>query len=219
MGDITIRNANLNDIPFLIKTIIEAEKSGTEKLTYSTIFGLNQNEIETLLQEILNEEVDNCELSVSGFLIAEKNGDIAGALSGWLENESEIPSSILKGNLLNYYLTEKSIEKASTLSYLTKSLHVDYIPKTFQIGAGYVAENFRGQQILGNLTSELISFLQKKHPEVKEIYAQIFDCNTPSLRTYEKAGFKVIANKVSEISEITQYLPSSKKIILKKELF
>ncbi len=218
MNSMKIRKATLKDIPFLTKTIIEAEKSGTTILSYSAIFGLNEFEIEILISKMLSEEIEDCELSISSFLIAEENGITAASLSGWLENASGIPSSLLKGNLLNYFFPRESFEKAAASAKFTKELHIDYLPNSFQIGAGYVAESFRGRQILGLLTEELINQLTTQYPSVKEIYAQIFDCNIPSLKTYQRAGFEIINTKISEAKEITNYLPSSKKILLKKNL-
>jgi N-acetylglutamate synthase-like GNAT family acetyltransferase len=101
MNTINIRRATINDIPFLTKSIIEAEMSGTDVLSYATIFGLNYTEITTFISEMLSEEIDDCEMSISSFLIAEINGQTAAALSGWLENANGIPSAVLKGNLLN----------------------------------------------------------------------------------------------------------------------
>ena len=45
MDQFIIRPASSNDIPFLVDTIIEAEKSGTSILTYNTIFGLTEIEV------------------------------------------------------------------------------------------------------------------------------------------------------------------------------
>ena len=216
MNTLNIRRATINDIPFLTKSIIEAEMSGTEVLSYSTIFGLNNNEITTFISEMLSEEIDDCEISISSFLIAEINGQTAAALSGWLENANGIPSAILKGNLLNYYLPPKSFEKAATLLKYTKDLHFDYIPNTFQIGAGYVAEEFRGNKLLGLLTQKLLEDFHNDYPLATEVYAQIFSCNIPSLKTYEKAGFTVISTKESFNNEITKIFPSSRKLLLKK---
>ena len=167
---------------------------------------------------MLSEEIEDCELSISSFLIAEENGITSASLSGWLENASGIPSSVLKGNLLNYFLPRESFEKAAASAKYTKELHIDYLPNSFQIGAGYVAESFRGRQLLGLLTEELINQLTTQYPSTNEIYAQIFDCNIPSLKTYQKAGFEIVNTKTSEEKEITHYLPSSKKILLKKNL-
>ena len=100
MENLIFRNATITDVPFIVTAIIEAEKSGTDKLSYSTIFGLTEEEVRSYLQEMLYEEIDGCELSISSFIIAEYNGQPAGALSAWIEGKDGIPSAILKGNLL-----------------------------------------------------------------------------------------------------------------------
>jgi hypothetical protein len=219
MNGFLIREATKNDVPFLVKTIIEAEKSGTDKLSYSTVFGLTEDEVQKYLTIMLNEEVDNCELSISSFLIAEKNGTVSAALSAWIEGIDGIPSAILKGNLLNYVLPTKCIEQAKTLNEIIREIHIEYMPNTIQIGAGYVAEEYRGNKLLGLLNDEIITKLIQFEPKVSSICAQIFSCNIPSIKTYEKANFKVIMIKESFNEEILHYLPSNKKILMKKELF
>ena len=218
MNNVIIRSATVSDVPYLTKTIIEAEKSGTTILSYSTIFGLNEEQVFSLISEMLLEEIDHCEISISSFLIAEINGKTAAALSGWLENADEIPSAVLKGNLLNYYLPKECFIQASLMSKYTKELHFDYMPNTFQIGAGYVSAEYRGQKLLGLLTRELINDLHFKNTSVTEIYAQIFNCNIPSLKTYENEGFTIIDGKESIHEEIVNILPSPKKLLLKKNL-
>ena len=81
MNDFILRPATIYDAPFLAETIIEAEKSGTDKLSYSTIFGLTEDEVHKYLIDILEEEIDGCELSISSFTIAESKGKVAAALS------------------------------------------------------------------------------------------------------------------------------------------
>lgn len=218
MNNVIIRSATVSDVPYLTKTIIEAEKSGTTLLSYSTIFGLNEEQVFSLISEMLLEEIDHCEISISSFLIAEINGKTAAALSGWLENADEIPSAVLKGNLLNYYLPKECFIQASLMSKYTKELHIEYLANTFQIGAGYVSSEFRGNKLLGLLTKQIINQLSLKYPTVTEVYAQIFNCNIPSLKTYEKEGFTIIDYKESNHQEIIKILPSHKKLLLKKEI-
>ena len=218
MNNVIIRSATVSDVPYLTKTIIEAEKSGTTILSYSTIFGLNEEQVFSLISEMLLEEIDHCEISISSFLIAEINGKTAAALSGWLENADEIPSAVLKGNLLNYYLPKECFIQASLMSKYTKELHFEYLSNTFQIGAGYVSSEFRGNKLLGLLTKQIINQLSLKYPTVTEVYAQIFNCNIPSLKTYEKEGFTIIDFKESNHQEIIKILPSPKKLLLKKEI-
>lgn len=216
MENFIIRNATVNDVPFLVETIIEAEKSGTDKLSYSTIFGLSEDEVRAFLTDILYEGIDDCELSISSFWVAESNGKVAAALSAWIEGVDGIPSAILKGNLLNYILPKECVERAVKVNEIIREIHIEYLPNTIQIGAGYVAEEFRGNRLLGLLNDEIISQLKIKNPDVTGVWAQIFSCNTPSLRTYEKANFNLVMTKESSNDEITKYLPSNKKYLLTK---
>lgn len=219
MKEFVIRNATIKDVPFLVDTIIEAEKSGTDKLSYSTIFGLTEEEVKKYLTAMLNEEIDGCELSISSFLVAEQNGEIAAALSAWIEGLTGIPSAILKGNLLNYILPNECFVKAASINSIIREIHIEYTQNSIQIGAGYVSKEFRGNNLLGILNSEIIERLARANPDVSEVYAQIFGCNVPSIKTYEKASFKLIMVKEASNKEIINYLPSDKKILMKKELF
>lgn len=213
---VTIRKATINDVPFLVDTIIEAEKSGTDKLSYSTIFGLSEDEVRKYLIDILNEEVDGCELSISSFLIAEYKGKIGGAISAWIEGIDEVSSAVIKGNLLNYTLPKECIERAINLNEIIRELRIEYIPNTIVLGVGYVVEEFRGNKLLGLLNSEIIARLIKKKPDVTSICAQIFSCNTPSLRAMERTNYNIVMTKTSSNYEINKFLPSNTKYFLKK---
>ncbi len=217
MNDFNFRTATITDIPFLVETIIEAEKSGTDKLSYSTVFGLSIDEVRKFIAAMLAEEVDGCELSISSFLIAEQNGQIAAALSAWVELSEGIPSNILKGNLLNFIIPKKYLEKAKEINPLIRELHIDYSPNTIQIGAGYVASQFRGNNLLGRLNNQIIANLLTVHPHVTHVCVQIFGSNIPSIRTYEKAGFEIGVIKESSNSKILDYLPFNKKVLMKKD--
>jgi hypothetical protein len=218
MGEFIFRNATINDVPFLVDTIIEAEKSGTDKLSYSTIFGLTEDEVQEYLFAILNEEIDGCELSISSFFVAEYKGKVVAALSAWIEGIEGIPSAILKGNLLNYTLPKECIERAMSMNELIREIHIEYSPNTIQVGAGYVASEYRGNKLLGFLYNKIIDRLLEVKPDVPTAWAQIFSCNIPSIRTFEKVGFLEVLTKESSREEILQYLPSNRKILMKKEI-
>ena len=213
-----IRQATKNDIPFLVDTVIEAEKSGTKVLPWSTIFGLSESEARRYLSEMLSEEIDGCELSVSSFLVAEKDGRVVAALSAWIEGLNNTPSSQLKGSLLSYVLPKESIIKASSIHPIIQEINIDYIPGTIQKGAGYVIKEFRNKKLFGILTDEIIRNLLRIDPNVSEVYTQIYECNIPAIKANEKAGFRIILQKESSNSEILNYLPSNKKLLMKKEL-
>jgi ribosomal protein S18 acetylase RimI-like enzyme len=213
----TIRNATIDDITFLVDTIIEAEKSGSNKLSYATVFGLTEGEVRKYIAEMLYEEVDGCELSISSFLIVEKDERIAAAAAGWIEGIEGIPSAVLKGNLLNFILPKSCIKKALGLSHILSELHIENIDNTLQLGLVYVSKEFRGMNLANFLIEELILQLRNNESNIKLMYVQVFSNNHPAIKAYEKAGFKIEKIKESSNKEILKYLPSNKKILMKKE--
>lgn len=219
MEGIEIRNATINDVPFLVDTIIEAEKSGTDKLTYTTIFGLTEEESRKYIADMLLEEVDGCELSISSFLVAQSEGQVVAAVSAWIEGIEGISSTVLKGNLLNFTLPKKCIEKAASLNSILRDLHIEYDPDTIQLGNGHVLKAFRGNNLLGHLITLKMEQLSRMRPDISEAFSQIFECNTPSIRTCEKLNFTRVLLKKSSNEEILRYLPYHSKVQMRKELF
>jgi hypothetical protein len=218
MADFIFRNATVADVPFLAKTIIEAEKSGSDKLTYSTVLGLTEEEALQYISEMPLEEVDGCELSISSFLIAERDGHPAATVSAWIEGKTGVSSSILKANLLQYILPESCFLNLREINSVIRELHIDYIHNTIQIGSGFVDSDYRGQRLSARIIDELIDRLRRSDPDVNEAYIQIFSCNIPSLRSSVNQGFKTVLERESLNHEILKYLPSNKKFLVRKEL-
>jgi hypothetical protein len=213
-----IRQAAIIDVPFLVDVIIEAEKSGTNVLSWSTIFGLSEDETKRYITEMLLEELDGCELSISSFLVAEKNGRVVAALSAWAEGQFNKSSSELKGDLLSFFLPKECIKKAYAIRSIIQEIHIDYTPGSIQKGAGYVIKEFRHRNLFGILTNEIIDRELKSYPGLSQVYTQIYGCNIPAIKANEKADFKIVMMKESTNKEILHYLPSGKKLVLRKDL-
>lgn len=213
--ELTLRNATLADIPFLVETIIEAEKSGTDVLSYTTIFGLEENEAKKYIALMLEEEIEGCELSINSFLLAEFEGKTLGAVSAWVEGIDGVSSSTLKGNLLRFTLPQKCFESLVKLTPLIKELHIDYITNTIQIGLVYISEDARGKGLVQRLLLEKIQQLKNIIKQDQEVYVQVFGNNTPAIKAYEKVGFQTVATKTTENLDILNYLPSANKILMK----
>jgi ribosomal protein S18 acetylase RimI-like enzyme len=212
----TIRQAIPEDIPFLVDTIIEAEKSGTSTLTYTTIFGLTELEARGYLTKMLEEDIDGCELSVSGFILAEKAGTILGAVGAWFEGSEGISSNILKGNLLSYILPSSCIEKAISLKNIVNDLHIEYVPGKIMIGLVYVAPEARGKGLVPILIDRKIKVLKETFPDADEAYIQVFGNNIPAIRAYEKTGFEIIYKKTAVLYETANYMPDTSKVLMRK---
>lgn len=218
MSPFNIRKAAIDDIPFLVDSIIEAEKGGTEILSYSTVFGLSLNESKKYIKDMLLEEVDGCELSISSYLVAEKDGQLVGAVGAWIEGNEGMPSSVLKGNLLNFTLPKICIEKALFLNNLVKDIHIENINNTIQVGIVYVSQSYRGLGLANILIEEQIKNLLQISPEIAQCYLQVFGDNKAAIKTYEKLHFKKITERRSENKLIVKYFPSASKVLMKRHL-
>ena len=210
----TFRKATNEDIPFLVDTIIEAEKSGTDILTYTTIFGLSEKEARHYITLMLEEEIDGCELSVSGFFLSENNNNIVGAVCSWIEGKEGISSTVLKGNLLNYILPTSNIRNAIQLSKVVQDLHIEYKANTLQIGLVYVAKEARGKGLVKLLLDKIIELEKRENPEITEANIQVFGNNIAAIRAYEKAGFSIVHEKKSYLSEINSIMPGDRKVVM-----
>ena len=219
MDGITIRWAGKSDVAFLVETIIEAEKSGTDKLSYSTVFGLTEDDSRKYIAEMLLEEIDGCEISISSFMVADKDGMAVAAVSAWIEGIEGIPSKVLKGNLLNYILPKESFERITKLNHILHELHIEYFPGEIQKGAGYVMDEYRGNNLLGILTDEIIRRLLLVKPDIKAVFTQIYGSNYRAINANKKIGFKTVLMKESHNEVINLYLPSTNKVMMKKELY
>jgi len=218
MDDIKFRKATIEDIPFLVETIIEAEKAGTDILPYNTIFGLTEDEAKKYIAKMLEEEIDGCELSLSSFLLAEIDNNIIGASSAWIEGSEGISSQMIKGNLLKYTLPPRAIQQALTLNEIIHDLYFDHKKNTIQFGVGYVAKEYRGRNLFGQLKNKQIEMLKENGKNITEAYVDIFGVNKSAIRANEKLGFKLVDVKETKRIEILNILPSSKKLLLRKNI-
>jgi ribosomal protein S18 acetylase RimI-like enzyme len=216
MNDYLIHQATLKDIDFIIETIIAAEKSGTDKLSLATLFGLQESEVKTYLAQILNEEVVGCEFSISSFLVAEFKGECVAAVSGWLEgcNEYKLPSSILKANLLGYIFPKKCFPFANGKASIIKDFHIERELKTYQIEYVYVRKEHRGHHLAEKLIQEHI----KRNKKSSHIQVQVFSNNIPAIRSYKNIGFKERQIYTSNNKETINLLPYNQKILMQKNI-
>lgn len=216
MNEFIIRDATFEDIPFLVETIISAEKSGSDVLSYSAIFGLSDVEVRGYIEKMLKEDVDHCELSISSFKIAISKNKIVGAVSAWIEGYNGVPSVILKGNLLNFVFPKVCIERAKLLSPILKLLHIENKQNTIQLGLVYVIEEYRGKGLVQYLLDCHINSLCDIQKGIESIYVQVFSNNISAIKAYKKYGFEIVESKKTNDDRINNLLPSNEKFLMKK---
>lgn len=218
MEDYLIRRATLADIDFLVEAIIQAEKSGTDKLGLSTLSGMTEQEVRTCLSAMLNEEIDGCELSISSFLLAFSQGEFVAAVAGWIEgrNDDELPSAILKANLFSYILSSDSLLQMNEKAEWLKDIQINRDWHTLQIEYVFVKEEYRGRHLSVQLISAHIERAVTAYPDLKKVQVQLFGTNKSALKSYEHAGFSILKVCVSQNQELVRFIPAYTKILMQK---
>jgi ribosomal protein S18 acetylase RimI-like enzyme len=213
MPEYIIREATLNDIDFIITAIIAAEKSGSEILSYSTVFNLNEDSIKKILRNILLEEIDGCEFSITSYLVAEIDNKAVGTIGSWVEHK-ETPSSFIKSNLLSYFLPKSSVLYASREAKITSELIIDHVEGALSVVVVYIDPGHRGNKLFELLTDAHI----KRNVGIQELSLQVMANNTYAIKSYERYGFKKCYTKKTDDKRIMQFLPYNEKILMKKQL-
>ena len=218
MDNYTIREATLEDVEFLVEAIIAAEKGASETLSYSTIFGLSEEETSNYMKDMLEEEIDGCELSVSSYMVVEKDEKIVATMGCWIEGaEDGIPSSTIKGNLLGYTLPNEILTKAVTANKIISEVSLDYIVSALCVGIVYVSSAHRGHNLVTKLLDAQTQRLAKNQTNLT-LCIQVFGNNIRAISAYKKLGFTNYKTVQTTNDEVLKYLPDSKKILLIKEI-
>jgi len=213
MSEYNVREATLNDVDFIVEAIIEAEKSGSDKLSYSAVFNLSEEKIKKIFRRILLEEIDGCEFSITSYLVAEIDNKVVGAIGSWVERQ-EAPSSFIKSNLLTYYLPKSSILYASQKAKITSELYIEHVKGALSLVVVYINQEHRGKRLFELLTNAHI----KRNEDVQELSIQVMANNIYAIRSYERYGFRKCLAKKSDNEQIMQFLPYNEKILMKKPL-
>ena len=217
-GEVVLDRATQAERRFLVESIIAAEKSGTEMLSYSSIFGLATERVEALLDTILKEDFEGQELCVSGFLVARVNGALAGAACSWVEGASGLASTLIKGNLLQHYLPDESLQFAQQHFSLLDRLSLGREKSAIQLESVYVRREFRGARVAGQLISRHIELGRAADPSLTKAQVILAESNAAALGSYEKLGFRAVAKCHVDDPKILEILPSDTKILMEMAL-
>ncbi len=211
---IELKRATETDVDFIVKAIIEAEKSGTNKLSYATMFQLSETLVEEILKNAVMEDIPGQELCISGFMIAWIDGVPSGAVCSWIEGHDEIPSALLKANILYHFLGTEVLERAAQNSKLVEQLNIPRETGAIQIESVYVHNKFRGLSVSAKIILEQIKNIILNGHKVSKIQIQLAATNQAALRSYQKLGFKTVVTKKCDDARILDFLPSDTKIMM-----
>lgn len=214
MSQFLIREATIKDVDFLVESIIAAERSGSQVFSYSAFFGLSEEEAKVLIKEMLEEEIDDCDLSLSGFLVVEYGNELVAASNVWIEGNNGIASSTIKGNLLGYYLPSDALKKAKEITSMFADLSIELKTGCMYFGPAYVRPDFEGNLLL----SQLVNAHFERNNTIVEAFAPIYGNNQPSIQNFKLLNFKVYKTYTTSWEGSEKFLPSSTKLLMNKKL-
>ncbi len=216
--NINIRQATEQDKDFIMTAIIEAEKSGADITSYGAIFSLSGDAVKTLVSNILDEGIEEQEMYIPNFLVAEVDGENAAAVSAWIEGESGMTSNIIKANMLAYFLNADILEGAVAKLGLMNEVNISREMGALQLECIYTAEKFRGMGLSGQLINEHIKRKKAEWLSVDKAQIILLKNNSSALMCYEKVGFAIVAEKKCEDEAILKVLPCDTKILMERKL-
>jgi len=211
---IEFRRAGESDAEFIAESIREAEKSGTDVFSYARIFGLEDEKATEIIKNAVLEDIPGQELCLSGFIIADSDGEPAGAVCSWIEAEEDVPSSVIKANVLFYFLGKEIIAHAADKSVIVEPLTIQREQGTLQIESVYVRNKFRGMGVSNKLILEHIKQSILNGKSFSKVQIQLAETNASALASYKKLGFETMIRKTGNHPDILNYLPSDTKIMM-----
>jgi len=220
MSAYLIRKAAAGDIPFLVDVVVAAEKSGTDKLSYSTLFDLPQQKAKEYIQSMFEEEIDGCEFSLSSFLVVEYEAAPVAAFGGWIEtlNEDNMASKMLKSNLISFTFGKEAMASLKNNAAAIAEMVSERELLTLQLEYLYVTDAHRGKGLSNLLIEELEKEAVTLYPELKKVQVQVYSNNANAIAVYKKNGFEVGKSYKSNNAATLQLLPWNEKYIMEKNL-
>lgn len=215
---VVLRRAVPADRDFLIEAIVEAERGGAERISYCEIFSLTEGELRSLLAAILEEDFEGQELCISGFLVAEVDGVQAGAACAWIEGESDLPSTLIKANLLHHFLDAGKLERARPWFDRLEALAIARESGAAQLESIYVRPPHRGRGITGRMLDAQLSQLCARAAGVTKSQIILVQENDSAWRAYQKLGFRVAAERRSDDPMLRAIVPGGVKLLMEKTL-
>ena len=219
MSEYLIRKAKASDIPFLADVIITSKKGMSENLNFTTLFNIPEDRAKELIINMLEEEIDGCELSLSSFIVTEYNGKPVSGSGAWIECYNGcMPSKILKSNLMSYTFGKESIEFLKTKAHIIKDVLVDREPMTLQLEYFHILSEHQGK----GLDTQLMNIIEENalavYPDLEKVQCQIFKNSIFAIKILIKHGFTIVKKYKSDHEDIFDYLPSNEKYLMEKNL-
>ncbi|HNG62175.1 MAG TPA: hypothetical protein PLK54_00400, partial [Ferruginibacter sp.] len=177
-----------------------------------------EEKVKQLIIQMFEEEVDGCELSLSSFIVTEFEGQPISGSGAWIEGfNGNMPSGILKSNLISYTFGKESIEYLKTKSHIVKDVMIDREPMTLQLEYFHIKNEHLGKGLDDLLMKRIEENALAEYPELKKVQCQIFKNSVFSIKILLRHGFRIVGSYKSDNDDIFDYLPFNVKLLMEKE--
>jgi ribosomal protein S18 acetylase RimI-like enzyme len=168
---------------------------------------------------MLEEEVDGCEFSVSSFFIACYKDKPVAALGGWLEGYYDnMPSSLLKSNLIGFTFPKENVIKAQSKLEIIKDIQIERDMGAYQLEYSFVDNAHRGKKLTRKLMKKHLVYAKQLDPNVKKAQLHVFENNNVITKVHEGSGYRIVKRYVSNNKDIFNYLPYNVKLLMEKSI-
>jgi RimJ/RimL family protein N-acetyltransferase len=214
-----IKKASFTDSDFIADVIMGAEKSMTDNLGLANLFELSESDLKKLIISMLQEEISGCEFSMDSFFVAYYNEKPVAALGGWLEGHyDEMPSSMLKSNLISTTFPLDNLKKASSKMKIIKEVQIERENGAYQLEYSFVDPDHRGKRLTQHLMKAHLDFAKVLNPKVKKAQLHVFENNEIITKVHQRSGYAITKRFESSNKEILNYLPYNVKLLMEKSL-
>lgn len=210
---LSIRQATNGDIDFVIEAIIESEKSGSQMVSSCNVFGIGLERFKAILKDVLAQNHRDYDYFLSGFVVAEVNGEYAGALGSWIEAADGTPSGIIKATILFQYLDKSRIKEINKNTRVIKGITAPREAGTLQLEHGYTKEKFRRQGVFTSMIRENIKKNYSLQPFSK-VQGILFKENYKSFNCHLKFGYEVVDERKVDDPNVLKFFPYNTKVLM-----
>lgn len=216
---VQIVTAGPGHLAFIIQTILEAEKSGTNQIISCQLFNLSESAYRKFLSNTLLEDIPDWELGLSQYKVLLSGGVPCGALCGWVEKRNGTLSQIHRLNAYHILMPKPNMDfYLSGPSWFASQLEIPRKPNTIQTESIYIAPAHRGKGFAKILANAVITDLASANPEVVMAQGQLFAQNELSLSIHQKLGYTIADKRCIEVPEVLNFFPGNTKLLIEKTL-
>ncbi len=218
MSQFILRPAQVDDYPFLVRCVLEAEASGSGQSTYERVFNLSRKEAEELILKVFQEEQEGFEMCRSSFLVYEAEGRPVAGCAAWIEAHDGLPgASTLRAQSLAYFLGADRWQAAKSRLEAVALVSVPRKPGYLQLESFYVDREYQGHSLaIKLLRAQEERFLALPQPPT---HGQIlvWGHHDKARILYERQGYELETTCKADPDGPTPPTPATKMWSLEKD--